>query len=199
MQLFTFKGVALAWGVSVLAAAAGLLAAREIASAHLRVWALPWILSVIFGAALGVTVNVLPAGSELASLSTFWATAAFLLLGASALFSQWWSHSAAGQASEDAGWQAAAGVAGLGIGLAGAQAMALQGMQFRNLPDGGQRGRRPRRARVDGGGFSRRAGGGDRRAQRVVRLAQPCAQPLAGDIAQRSQHPTAPRRPSATH
>ena len=138
VQLFTFKGVALAWGVSVLAAAAGLLAAREIASAYLRVWALPWILSVIFGAALGVTVNVLPAGSELASLSTFWATAAFLLLGASALFSQWWSHSAAGQASEDAGWQAAAGVAALGIGLAGAQAMALQGMQFRNLPDGGQ-------------------------------------------------------------
>jgi len=138
VQLFTFKGVALAWGVSVLAAAAGLLAAREIASAHLRVWALPWILSVIFGGALGVTVNVLPAGSELASLSTFWATAAFLLLGASALFSQGWSHSAAGQASEDAGWQAAAGVAALGIGLAGAQAMALQGMQFRNLPDGGQ-------------------------------------------------------------
>jgi diguanylate cyclase (GGDEF)-like protein len=137
VQLFTFKGVALAWGVSVVAAGAGLLAAREIASAHLRVWALPWILSVIFGVALGVAVNVLPAGSELASWSVFWASAAFLLLGASALFSQWWSHSAAGQASEDAGLQAAAGVAALGIGLAGAQAMALQGMRFRNLLDGG--------------------------------------------------------------
>ncbi|HET9207208.1 MAG TPA: EAL domain-containing protein [Burkholderiaceae bacterium] len=137
VQLFTFKGVALAWGVSVVAAAAGLLAAREIASAHLRVWALPWILSGIFGVALGVTVNVLPAGSELASWHVFWGTAAFLLLGTSAWFAQWWSHSAAGQASEDAGLHAAAGVAALGIGLAGAQAMALQGMQFRNLPDGG--------------------------------------------------------------
>ncbi len=135
IQLFTFKAVALAWGVSVVAAGAGLLAAREIASARLRVWALPWILSAIFGAALGVTVNVLPAGSELASYSMFWAAAALLLLGSSATFTQWWSHSAAGQAGEDAGLHAAAGVATLGIGLAGAHALALQGMQFRNLGD----------------------------------------------------------------
>ncbi len=133
IQLFTFKAVALAWGVSVVAAAAGLLAAREIASARLRVWVLPWILSAIFGVALGVTVKVLPAGSELASYGAFWAAAALLLLGSSATFTQWWSHSAAGQAGEDAGLHAAAGVATLGIGLAGAHALALHGMQFRSL------------------------------------------------------------------
>ncbi|HEX6723451.1 MAG TPA: GGDEF domain-containing protein, partial [Burkholderiaceae bacterium] len=135
IQLFTFKAVALAWGVSVVAAAAGLLTAREIASARLRVWALPWILAAIFGVALGITVKVLPAASELASYSLFWAAAALLLLGSSATLTQWWSHSATGQAGEDASLHAAAGVATLGIGLAGAHALALQGMQFRNLGD----------------------------------------------------------------
>jgi diguanylate cyclase (GGDEF)-like protein len=133
-QPFAFKDVALAWGVSVLAAGVGLLAAREIESTRLRVWVLPWVLSAIFGVALGVAVNVLPAGSELAAWSPFWAAAAILLLGSSAVFAQWWSHSAAGRASEDAGLHAAAGIAALGIGLAGAHAMALQGLQFRNLP-----------------------------------------------------------------
>src|SRR5262245_29646732 len=92
VQLFTFKDAALAWGVSVIAAGAGLLAAREIASTRLRVWALPWVLSAIFGVALSVTVNVLPAGSELTAWSAFWGVAAFLLLGSSAVFAQWWSH-----------------------------------------------------------------------------------------------------------
>jgi diguanylate cyclase (GGDEF)-like protein len=130
-QVFTFKAVALAWSVSVVAAGAGLLAAREIASARLRTWALPWILSAIYGVALGVTVKVLPAGSTLASWSVFWAFAAWLLLGTSAMFTQWWAHTASGQAQEDAGLHAAAGIAALGIGLAGAHAMALHGMQFR--------------------------------------------------------------------
>lgn len=134
-QLFTFKAVALAWGASVVAAAAGLLAAREIPSARLRVWALPWILSAIFGVALGITVNVLPAGSALASWSLLWAVAAFVVLGASAVFTQWWSHTATGQAQEDAGPHAAAGIAALGIGLAGAHALALRGMQFKNLAE----------------------------------------------------------------
>jgi diguanylate cyclase (GGDEF)-like protein len=130
-QLFTFKAVALAWGVSVVAAGAALLAAHEIASARLRVWALPWVLSAIFGVAVGIGVKVLPAGSALASWSVFWAVAAFLLLGASATFTQWWAHSAPGQAQEDAGLNAAAGIGALGIGLSGAHAMALHGMQFR--------------------------------------------------------------------
>jgi diguanylate cyclase (GGDEF)-like protein len=130
-QVFTFKAIALAWGVSVVAAGAGLLAARQIASARLRTWALPWILSAIYGAALGVTVKVLPAGSTLASWSLFWAITAWLLLGTSAMFALWWAHTASGQAQEDAGLHAAAGIAVLGIGLAGAHAMALHGMQFR--------------------------------------------------------------------
>ena len=134
-QLFTFKAVALAWGVSVVAAGAGLLAAREIASARLRVWALPWILSAIFAVALGITAKVLPMASTLASWSVFWAAAALLLLGISATFAQWWSHTATGQAQEDAGLHAAAGIAALGIGLAGAHAMALHGMQFRDLAE----------------------------------------------------------------
>jgi diguanylate cyclase (GGDEF)-like protein len=132
-QLFTFKAIALAWGVSVVAAGAGLLAAREIASPRLRMWTLPWILSAIFGVALGITVKVLPAGSTLASWSVFWSAAAVLLLGTSAMFTQWWSHSASGQAQEDAGLHGAAGIATLGIGLAGAHAMALHGMQFRSV------------------------------------------------------------------
>jgi diguanylate cyclase (GGDEF)-like protein len=134
-QIFTFKAIALAWAVSVAAAGAALLAAREIASARLRLWALPGILSAIFGVALGITVNVLPAGSTLASWSVFWSAAALLLLGASAMFTLWWSHSASGQAHEDAGLHAAAGIAVLGIGLAGAHAMALHGTQFRSLAE----------------------------------------------------------------
>jgi diguanylate cyclase len=134
-QLFTFKALALAWGASVVAAGACLLAAREIASARLRVWALPWILSAIFGVALGITAKVLPSGSVLASWSAFWAGGAFVLLGSSAAFALWWSHTASGQAQEDAGLHAAAGVAALGIGLAGAHAMALHGMQFRALDE----------------------------------------------------------------
>jgi len=134
-QLFTFKAVAIAWGTSVIAAGACLLAAREIPSVKLRTWALPWILSAIFGVALGVTVKVLPAGSTLASWSVAWALAALLLLGASATFAHWWSYTASGQAREDTGLHATAGIVALGIGLAGAQAMALQGMQFRVLTD----------------------------------------------------------------
>jgi diguanylate cyclase (GGDEF)-like protein len=134
-QLFTFKAVAIAWGTSVIAAGACLLAAREIPSVRLRTWALPWILSAAFGVALGVTVNVLPASSALASWSAAWALAALLLLGASATFALWWSSTASGQAREDAGLHAAAGIVALGIGLAGAQPMALQGMQFRVLTE----------------------------------------------------------------
>jgi diguanylate cyclase (GGDEF)-like protein len=132
-QLFTFKSIALAWGASVTAAGAGLLAARELPSQRLRVWALPWILSAIFGAALCVTVRVLPGGSELVAWSLGWAFAAALLLGASAAFTLWWGHTATGRAHEDAGMHAATGIAALGIGLVGSHALALQGMQFRPI------------------------------------------------------------------
>jgi diguanylate cyclase len=130
-QLFTFKAVFLAWVVSVVAAAIALLAAREIASARLRTWGLPWLLSAIFGLALAISVQVLPTGGTLASWNGFWAAAALLLLGSSAMVTQWSAHSAAGQAQEDASLHAGAGIAALGIGLAGAHAMALHGMQFR--------------------------------------------------------------------
>src|SRR4051794_25357780 len=62
-QLFSFKGVALAWCVSVAAAAASLFAARGLPTARLRVWASPWILSLLWGVALGATINVLPGTS----------------------------------------------------------------------------------------------------------------------------------------
>ena len=132
-QRFTFPAVALAWGISVVAASVGLLAARQIAPARLRIWVLPWILSAIFGVALGITVKVMPVGSTLTSWSVFWAVAALLLLGACATFAQWWSHTASGQAQEDAGLHGVAVIAALGIGLAGAHAMALHGMQFQPL------------------------------------------------------------------
>jgi diguanylate cyclase (GGDEF)-like protein len=129
-QLFTFKAIAIVWGISVLAAAASLLAARELPSTKLRVWALPWICSVIYGLALGVTVRVLPGGSELAAWGFGWALGAALLLGGCATFSQWMTHNSAGQAQEDAGLRAVVGVVVLGVGLAGSLALALQGIQF---------------------------------------------------------------------
>jgi diguanylate cyclase (GGDEF)-like protein len=129
-QNFTFKAIALAWGVSVVAAGAALIAAREIASARLRLWTLPPLLSVIFGAALGVSVNVLPASSTLAAWSVPWSAVALLLLGASTVVALWGSHGAAGQANEDTRLHAAAGICALGIGLVAAHTMALHGMRF---------------------------------------------------------------------
>src|SRR5262245_64353145 len=52
-QLFTFKSLVLAWSVSVAAAGGGLLAARTFMSRRLRVWLTPWLLSLVYGAALG--------------------------------------------------------------------------------------------------------------------------------------------------
>jgi diguanylate cyclase (GGDEF)-like protein len=132
-QLFTFHSMAWAWGTSVAAAAASLLAARALRATVLRVWLLPWILSLIFGVAIGITVRVLPVGSELATWSLGWALAAAALLGLSTTFTQWWAHSMVGRANEDSGPLAAPGIAALGTGLACAHALALQGMQFRPL------------------------------------------------------------------
>jgi diguanylate cyclase (GGDEF)-like protein len=135
-QLFSFKGVALAWCVNVGAAAASLFAARGLPTAHLRVWAAPWILSVLCGVALGATVNVLPGTSELATWSAGWSLAALLLLGVSATLTQWWSHTASGRAREDTGPHAMAGIAVMGVGLVGAHALALRGIRFQPLGAG---------------------------------------------------------------
>jgi diguanylate cyclase len=135
-QLFAFKSIALAWSASVLAAAASLSVTRALASRRLRVWLTPWLLSLIYALALGVTVRVLPGVCELASWGKGWAIAALLLLAASATFSQWWAHTAAGQAREDFGPHTAVGTAVLGIGLAGAHALALTGIQYRALDAG---------------------------------------------------------------
>ena len=135
-QLFTFRSVSLAWSANVAAAAVGLLVARSLMSRRQRVWLTPWLLSLIYGAALGVTVRVLPSVSELASWSLGWALAAVSLLAASVTFSQWWTHTAAGQAREDLGPHAAVGITVLGIGLAGAHALALRGIQYRPLSAG---------------------------------------------------------------
>jgi len=135
-QVFTFKAVALAWAASVAAAAVGLLVARSLMSRRSRIWLTPWLLSLIYGVALGVTVRVLPSVSELASWSLGWAVAAFALLAASVTFSQWWTHTAAGQAREDLGPHTAVSITVLGIGLAGAHALALRGIQFRSLNAG---------------------------------------------------------------
>ena len=66
-QIFAFNAVALAWAASVAAAAVGLLVARSLMSPRLRIWLAPWLLSLIYGVALGVTVRMLPNVSELAS------------------------------------------------------------------------------------------------------------------------------------
>jgi diguanylate cyclase (GGDEF)-like protein len=136
IQLFTFKSIALAWCASVAAAAVGLLVARALVSRRLRVWLTPWLLSLIYGVALGVTVRVLPSVSELAACSWGWALAAVCVLAASATFAQWWTHTAAGQAREDIGPHAVVGIAVLGVGLAGAHALALHGIQYRPLSSG---------------------------------------------------------------
>ena len=132
-QLFLFKGVAVAWCVSVAAAAAGLLVARALMPRRLRLWLVPLLLGGIYGAALAVTVRVLPGTSELAVWSVPWAVTAFLLLAGSVAFSQWWTQTASGQAREDMGPHAAVSIAALGIGLAGAQALVLRGIQYRPL------------------------------------------------------------------
>src|SRR5204862_1658359 len=100
------------------------------------------ILSLLCAIALGATVNVLPGTSELAGWSAGWSLAAVLLLGASATLTQWWSHTAGGRAREVTGPHAMAGIAALGVGLFGAHALALRGIQFRplgaaELPAGG--------------------------------------------------------------
>src|SRR5262245_8397935 len=136
LQLFAFKSVALAWCASVAAAAAGLLVARWLMPRRLRIWLTPLLLSAIYGVALAVTVRVLPGLSELASWSLGWALAAFGLLACSAMFSQWWTHTATGQAREDVGPHAAVSITVLGIGLAGAHALALRGIQYRPLSAG---------------------------------------------------------------
>jgi diguanylate cyclase len=135
-QLFAFKSIALAWSASVAAAAVGLLAARSLTSRRLRIWVTPWLLSLIFGVALAVTVRVLPSVSELATWSLGGALAAVGLLAASATFSQWWTHTATGQAREDLGPHAAVSITVLGIGLAGAHALALRSIQYRPLGSG---------------------------------------------------------------
>jgi len=131
-QQFTFHSMAVAWCASFTAAAAGLLAARALRSQRLRLRVLPWILSLIFAAAIGVTVRVLPVGSELASWSAGWALAAVALLGVSTSFTIWWAY-AGGRywANVDGAPAVTPGVAALGIGLSCAHALALQGMQFR--------------------------------------------------------------------
>ena len=141
-QLFSFKGVALAWCVSVGAAAASLFAARGLPTARLRVWAAPWILSLLCGVALGATVNVLPGTSQLAMWGLGWSLGAVVLLGVSATLTQWWSHSVSGQAREDTGPHAMGGIAVMGVGLVGAHALALRGIRFQplgvtELPGGG--------------------------------------------------------------
>jgi diguanylate cyclase (GGDEF)-like protein len=133
-QLFAFKSVVFAWSASVAAAAVSLLVTRALVSRRLHVWLTPWLLSLIYGMALGVTVRVLPSASELASWSLGWAAAALSILAASVTFSQWWTHTIAGQAREDLGGpHAAVGVTVLGVGLAGAHALALSGIQYRPL------------------------------------------------------------------
>src|SRR4029077_18197631 len=74
-----------------------------------------------------------PSVSELASWSWGWALAAYAMLTASAMFSQWWTHSVGGKAREDLGPHAAIGIAVLGIGLVGAHALALRGIQYHPL------------------------------------------------------------------
>jgi len=56
------NAVPAAWCASVAAAAASLLATRALVSRRLRVWLTPWLLSLIYAVALGVTVRVLPGG-----------------------------------------------------------------------------------------------------------------------------------------
>jgi diguanylate cyclase (GGDEF)-like protein len=135
-QVFTFKSVAIAWCGCVAAAAAGLLVARSLMPRQLRLWLTPLVLSAIYGAALGLTVRVLPGTSELASWSAGWAITAFTLLAVSAAFSQWWTQTAAGQAREDLGPHAAVSIAVLGIGLAGAHGLAMRGIQYRPASSG---------------------------------------------------------------
>lgn len=131
-QQFTFTSMALAWCASFAAAAASLLAARVVRSQRLRLRVLPWILSLIFAVAIGVTVRVLPVGSELASWSVGWALAAVALLGVSTLFTIWFAL-AGGRywTNADGAPAATPGVVSLGIGLSCAHALALQGMEFR--------------------------------------------------------------------
>ncbi|HSB98806.1 MAG TPA: GGDEF domain-containing protein, partial [Burkholderiaceae bacterium] len=135
-QVFTFKSVAIAWCGCVAAAAAGLLVARSLMPRQLRLWLTPLVLSTIYGAALGLTVRVLPGTSELASWSAGWAITAFALLAASAAFSQWWTQTATGQAREDLGPHAAVSIAVLGIGLAGAHGLAMRGILYRPASSG---------------------------------------------------------------
>src|SRR5512143_662418 len=135
-QVFTFKSVAIAWCGCVAAAAAGLLVARSLMPRQLRLWLTPLVLSTIYGAALGLTVRVLPGTSELASWSAGWAITAFALLAASAAFSQWWTQTATGQAREDLGPHAAVSIAVLGVGLAGAHGLAMRGILYRPASSG---------------------------------------------------------------
>jgi diguanylate cyclase (GGDEF)-like protein len=140
-QVFSFNAVALAWGASVVAAALSLLVARSPLPRRLRIWLTPWLLAAIYGVALAITVRVMPAGSTLASWSAGAALSALVLLATATTFSQWWTHSASGQAREDLGPHAAVSIAVLGIGLVGAHALALRGIQYQPvsgaLPNGG--------------------------------------------------------------
>jgi len=135
-QLFTFKSIALAWCASVAAAGGGLLAAHAMVPVRFRVWLTPWLLSLIYGAAFGVTARVLPGVSELASWSLGWAFAAVFLLAACVTFSQWWTHLPTEQAREDHRPHARVGIAVLCIGLTGAHALALRGIEYRPLSTG---------------------------------------------------------------
>ncbi|MBE7420258.1 MAG: EAL domain-containing protein [Ideonella sp.] len=133
-QQFTFHSMALAWCANFAAAAASLLAARALRSQRVRQRVLPWILSLIFAVAIGVTVRVLPVGSELAAWNVGWALAAVALLGASTSFTIWWAY-AGGRywTNADGAPAVTPGVAALGIGLSCAHALALQGTRFRPM------------------------------------------------------------------
>jgi len=125
--IFGFKAAALCWLLCVSAAGLCLAAARQLPTPRLRTLLLPWILSFLIGAALLLTVRLLP-GALAIGWNSMWGVVAIATLLLCAALTLWWFDS--GPVAENHGSQSAAAVAVLGVGLACAHAFVMQSVRL---------------------------------------------------------------------